>query len=159
MLINSDVDRDARDSFEFVTQNYTLGADMLTRSYDGPTDVLTIYLGRDDLNEIKFLTELAVSNTTTYLTAKPLAIRDMKSLDLVPISTTNALQVNHFTADQTPPTLTHYVLDLNLGNLHLTFLETVNITTLNFTGLFRCDILGLGFFSSLPIVCYAHLCT
>ena len=92
-------------------------------------------MGRDDLNEIKFLTELAISYTTTYLTAESLAIRDMKSLNLVMINTTNALQVDYFTADQTPPTLTRYVLDLDLGLLHLTFHETVNITTLNFTGL------------------------
>lgn len=119
----------------FATQNHTLGADVLTRTYNGPTDVLTIYLGRNDLNAIKFLTELAISNTTTYLTAEPYAIRDMKQFTLVGINATDALQVSHFIADQTPPKLTNYVLDLNLGQLHLTFLETVNISTLNFTGL------------------------
>ena len=122
-------------SSDFATQNYTLGADTLTRTYDGPSDIITIYLGRNDLNSIKFRTELAISNTTTYLTAEPLAIRDMKSLELIRINTTNALPVDLFTEDQTPPTLTRYVLDLNLGQLRLTFLETVNISTLDFTGL------------------------
>ena len=122
-------------SSDFATQNYTLGADVFTRTYDGPTDILTINIGRDDLNAIKFLTELAISNTTTYLTAEPLAIRDMKSLPLVKINATNALQVDTFTADDVPPLLTDYTLDLNLGCLHLTFLETVNISTLNYTGL------------------------
>ena len=122
-------------SSELVTQNYTLGADLLTRTYDGPTDVLTIKLGRDDLNAIKFLIELAISNTTTYLTAERLSIRDMKSLTLVGINTSTALQVSHFTPDEMPPLLRDYVLDLDLGCLHLTFVETVNITTLNFTGL------------------------
>lgn len=122
-------------SSDLATQNYTLGADILTRTYDGPTDVITVYLGRNDLNAVKFLTELAISNATTYLTVEPLAIRDMKNLDLVRINTTYALQVNLFTEDQTPPTLLRYMLDLNLGCLHLTFLETVNISTLNFTGL------------------------
>ena len=120
---------------ELATENYTLGADISTRTYDGPTDILIIKLGREDLNAIKFLSELAISNTTTYLTAEPLSIRDMKSLTLVGINVSNALQVDHFTPDTMPPLLRDYVLDLNLGCLHLTFVETVNITTLDFTGL------------------------
>ena len=117
------------------TQYHTLGADMLTRTFDGPTDVLTIYIGPNDLNRIKFLTKLAVSSFSTYLAAEPLAIRDMKSLELIRINTSDALQVKNFTEDQTPPSLVSYILDLNLGQLQLTFLETVNISTLNFTGI------------------------
>ena len=122
-------------SSEFASQNHTLGADLYTRSYDGPTDVLTIKLGRDDLNAVKFLTDLAVSNTTTYLTAERLSVMDMRSFSLVEINATSALQVDHFTADQMPPVLVDYVLDLNLGCLHLTFLETMNVSTLNYAGL------------------------
>ena len=122
-------------SSEIASQNHTLGADVYTRTYDGPTDILTIKLGRDDLNMIKFLTDLAISNTTTYLTAESLAIMDMRSFSLVAINGSDALQVNEFTPDQMPPLLIDYVLDLNLGSLHFTFLETMNVSTLNYTGL------------------------
>ena len=123
------------ESSQLVSQNHTTGVDVNTRTYDGPTDILTIMLGRDDLNIIKSLTELAVSNITTYLTADSYAIRDMKGLNLVSINASSALQVNHFTPDEIPPLLTNYVLDLNLGCLHLTFVETMNISTLNYSGL------------------------
>ena len=123
------------DSIDNITQNHTLGLDNSTMSVDGPTDVLTIYIFPDDLNRIKFLAQLAVSNDSTYLAASSFTVTDTKGNRLVNISSDSALPVNQFVPDTTPPSLVSYDLDMNLGRIFLTFDETVNIDTLNFTSL------------------------
>jgi len=73
-------------SIENGTQSYTLGMDRSTRTFDGPTDILTVYIAPGDLNRIKFLTGLATSNDTTHLSATSDTIMDMKGIELVPVS-------------------------------------------------------------------------
>ena len=136
-------------SIDNSTQVHTLGMDRSTRTFDDPTDVLTIYLAPGDLNRIKFLTELAVSNDTTHLSATSEAIMDMKGIELVPVSSFRALPVTTFVPDTTSPVLVAYVLDLNLGLVHLTFDETVNIETLNFTRLTFQAVPDLSIFNIL----------
>uniref|UniRef100_A0A1X7T080 Uncharacterized protein n=1 Tax=Amphimedon queenslandica TaxID=400682 RepID=A0A1X7T080_AMPQE len=117
------------------TQQYTLNLDPLTSTLDSPTDTLTINISPDNMNEIKKLTELAVSNFTTYLSLTERVIQDMKGNKLVPVSPTSALSVRRFYPDITPPVLYNFSLDLNQGQVSLTFDETVLVGSFYFTGL------------------------
>ena len=130
------------------TSLHTLGLDARTRSFDGPTDIVTIYLAPDDLNRIKFLYELAISANTTFLAATQQAVVDTKGNPLIPIESNSSLRVFGFEADTTPPALQLFVLDVNLGQISLTFDETVNISTLSFAQLTIQAVQDLSIFES-----------
>ena len=117
------------------TQSYKLRLDHSTRTYDTPTDTLTIRISPDNMNEIKKLIELAVSNSTTYLSLTELVVKDMKGNKLVPVNATSALPVRRFYPDITPPVLFNFSLDLNQGQVSLTFDETVLVESLRFNNL------------------------
>ena len=103
-------------------------------SNDWPEIIVNI--GVDDMNEIKRRTDLATSNVTTLLTLSDLAIDDMNENDVVPILNGNSIQVTNFTPDATNPQLENFSININTGHLRLTFDETVNFSSLNFTSLF-----------------------
>ena len=118
-------------------------------SRDWPEIVINI--GVDDMNEIKRRTDLATSNITTYLTLRPHAILDMNGNEVVPIANDNATQVTNYTEDTTNPQLVEFSLDLNLGSLHLTFNETVNFTSTNFTQLTLLSGRGPNITATVPL--------
>ena len=95
--------------------------------------VIVIDLGTIDLNEIKRLRPLATSNITTFLSLTNQTIVDMNGNPVVPITTSNATMVTRFTADIIPPIMVRFSLDVNVGVLTLTFDETVDYKTTNFT--------------------------
>ena len=118
-------------------QSYRLGdaGDNGTMSFDGPTDVVTVYVSAIDANAIKFRDDLAVSNETLYLAASAMAVRDASGNPLAEVSEFDAQRVRLFTPDQVPPRLVSYAFDLNRGQVRFTFDETVNVGTLVFTSL------------------------
>ena len=114
------------------TENTTLltfnsTANTFSGSPDWP--IITVQIGDNDLNEIKRLTALATSENTTILSFTPYAIEDTSGNMLDPIT----LGVSNYTEDTTPPELDSFVFDLNTGQLHFTFSETVNVSTFNLT--------------------------
>lgn len=131
----SEITLQASDASPFMDQlSFTPGNtsfDTFSVSPDWP--MIEIQIGISDLNEIKRLAQLATSNLTTYVILTTLAIADMNGNLVVPIENGNATQVSSFTADATDPVLEFFSLDLDLGILSLTFDETVNFDTLNFT--------------------------
>ena len=100
-------------------------------SQNHSTHIVDVIISISDLNEIKRLTELAISNDTTYLVALATAVRDMVGNTLVPILSHEGLMVTVFIPDTTPPELESYTLDMNRGLLHFTFDETVNASCLD----------------------------
>ena len=112
----------------------TPGNTSLTTSSVSPNwPVIVIDIGTIDLNEIKRLRPLATSNTTTFLSLTNQTIFDMNGNPVVSITTSNATMVAKFTADIIPPNMVRFSLDVNLGALTLTFDETVDYKTTNFT--------------------------
>ena len=91
---------------------------------------LTIWLGDEDLNQIKFLTQLATMLNDTYLRLTQYAIRDMNGNMVNSIPNGLALPASIYISDSTNASLTRFALDMNTGNLHLTFSETVNTSSL-----------------------------
>ena len=104
--------------------NYTLLAGEVQ-----PADDMELYLYIDiaDLNEIKRLSMLAVDNETTFLSLLPTLVVDTFDNN---VTQNTLLPISEYTRDTTPPELVEFVLDLNEGELSLTFNETVNASSL-----------------------------
>ena len=96
-------------------------------SMDG-TQII-IDLGREDLNEIKLLENLATSVDNTYISYTSTAISDMVGNPVVNSSLTSPLPVSNYTADMIPPMLESFVLDLTNETLVLSFSEAVNASS------------------------------
>ncbi|XP_065887295.1 uncharacterized protein [Dysidea avara] len=103
---------------------------LVTMSSTSDGTVITIALGFDDLNDLKRITELATNESNTFIALTNVTVVDMSGNLLTPVSSTNAEMVNRLIPDRTSPKLVEFVLDVNEGELFLTFDETVNISTL-----------------------------
>lgn len=113
------------------TTQFTFHADSGSGSNSPDWPMIIVDIGAEDLNEIKRLTELATSSNDTFLSLSEFAIQDANMNQVVP----DTLQVTVYTEDTTPPEVSSFVLDLNTGQLHLTFSETINISSLDPTQL------------------------
>ena len=94
-----------------------------------PSNIIQVVLANDDLNELKYRQMLAIDDTSTFLFITPNTIRDMNS-NLVMQST--VLPVGNFTSDMTPPLFLNFTIDMDQGELTLSFDETINSTSLQF---------------------------
>ena len=97
--------------------------------------LLIVYLSRDDLDEVKKLASLATSNGDSYLSITSTAVLDMVGNNVTAISASAARMTNGYTRDVSEPVLLGYDLDIDAGNLTITFSETVNVSTLDVTQL------------------------
>ena len=104
-----------------------------TSSPDGYTIVLD--LSHNDLLRLKSNTGLARSAADTYITVAATLIDDTAGIDVVPITDGNAIQVLNYTADEEPPVLSNYTMNMTSGELYLTFSDTVNLTTFDPTSI------------------------
>ncbi|XP_065888524.1 uncharacterized protein [Dysidea avara] len=109
--------------------SYTLTSSSNSNSADGT--IIEVILGRQDLNQIKLDTDLATSMFNTYISITSAAIRDMFGIPVQNHSDTSSLQAYNFTEDSKNPELEGFTLDLDEGDLILSFSETVNASTLN----------------------------
>ena len=117
---------------EVPVTNFTL-TNGSTNSANGRLVVINITV--DDLNEIKRNEYLFTSNLTSYLTIDSTAIEDMNGNPVVPIPPSTALPVTDYLDDTTPPLFLGFDLDMDSGLITLSFPETVDVSTVLFTGL------------------------
>ena len=118
---------------DFIGLSHTLGLDNSTLSSDVFAHVVTIQLGRLDLNELKKLIDLATSESNTYIAVDTSAVADTKLNPVVAIPTFVPLQVTNYTEDNVRPELEEFDLDMDTSILTLSFSETVNPKTLDLT--------------------------
>ena len=97
--------------------------------------IIDLTILKDDLDELKRLSQLGVSRVSSFLSFGSPLVRDMNANPIVPILITDANQASNYTYDTTSPELVYYHIDMNLGFLFLTFSETVNRSTLDLTQL------------------------
>jgi len=102
--------------------------DSATRSADGL--VLTIVANNDDLNLLKYNTELCVSQSTTYIVIASGAFKDMNNRPVIDIADSNAKMASKFFHDTVSPVLNSFKVDLTAETLTLYFSETVMSSTL-----------------------------
>lgn len=103
-----------------------------TSSSDGPT--LVVDISTDDLNAIKAILDLATSRDNTYLSIDLQTVRDIVGINVVNISSNDALPVSDFQEDTLSPILLAFSLNLTSEILTLTFTETVNASSINLAG-------------------------
>jgi len=122
--------------------NSNIGHKLLNSEVNGSSSsgtdgtVVTIYLGVDDLNEIKRNPNLWTSHDNSYLSFTSDSVRDMNGNKLIPRLPNDPLPVSLFWNDFIEPTLTAFNLDINQGLLTLEFSETVNAGSLNVSSIF-----------------------
>ena len=121
------------DTYRSEGRTFSPSLESYTNSPDGYTVILQ--LSHDDLLRLKSNTGVARSENDTYLTFAAGLIDDTQGLDVVPLTDGKAIRVSVFTPDERPPVLVEYLMDMNLGQLNLSFSDTVNLTTLRTSGL------------------------
>merc|ERR1711871_1167806 len=93
------------------------------------TNVRVVF-SKDDGDELKRLTGLATGTDTTFVALSGSAVADMSGNR---ITSGSVVQASEFTSDATRPTLVAAVLDLSQEVMNLTFSETVNASTFEYT--------------------------
>ena len=135
---------------------YSLSDMSFTSSINGT--VIVVNISTQDLNRIKQLDSIGVSNETTFLSVTESAIVDMSSNRLAPIPNTNAVPVTVFSPDLTNPQLLSFLLDLDREILILSFTETVNVSTFDVTGItLQSDPELTNITSSVSLSSYSNL--
>ena len=103
---------------------YTLTDGHIVTLQDSPSVV--IILTNTDLNELK-ARHIGLTNTTLFITLDNATVTDIVGLTVVRrVNGINALPVDVYTTDYTPPELVNFTLDLTSEVLVLSFNETVN---------------------------------
>ena len=92
--------------------------------------MITLNISHEDMNQIKRLYLLATANFSTYLSITDQLIMDMNDNNVTEIPEEDALPVNIYIPDVTPPQLSYFVLNMTSEKLTLYFSETVNTTSL-----------------------------
>lgn len=104
-----------------------------TNSPDGRQVRIDIHV--DDLNEIKRLDQLLISQDSSFLSFPPGLITDMAGLPVIAIQPSLAQMAAVFENDTTRPRIRQFHLDMDDGILHLTFPETMDASSVNFSAI------------------------
>ena len=96
---------------------------------------ITIILSLNDLNAIKRFTNLGTDHRNSFLSFSAALISDTSGNPVVPIPSSLAVLVDSFIPDMTPPFAVSFSINITSGILSMTFSETVNISSFNFSGL------------------------
>ena len=110
---------------------YTFSSMSYSNSSNGP--IVHIMPSLYDLNQIKMIPQLAISQLTTYVSLTNSTVLDMNNNPVVAIIPQEATEVQNHTGDRTPPVLESFSLDMDDGFLTLNFSETVLGSNLNRT--------------------------
>ena len=95
--------------------------------------VVTIHLLQTDLNALKATPNLAVMGSNTFIVINDTAFRDLIGNYITAIGNGQALAASVYIRDTTVPILETFDLDLNVGELILTFDEPVILSSINIT--------------------------
>uniref|UniRef100_A0A1X7SNL2 Uncharacterized protein n=1 Tax=Amphimedon queenslandica TaxID=400682 RepID=A0A1X7SNL2_AMPQE len=96
---------------------------------------ITVSFSDQDFFGIKKLSALARNVSTSWLTMQAFAIDDVDGIDVIAVTDGKALQARAYVTDDTPPSLTSFSLDLDEGQLRLTFNDFIDETSLLITSL------------------------
>ena len=96
---------------------------------------IEVNLTINDLNELKAILQLATNSSNTYLSLDEGSVSDISGNPVLSIDISDPLPVSDIVPDTTNPSLVSYTLDMDNGELNLTFTETVLHYTLRSTAL------------------------
>ena len=121
------------DIASFSSTNYSLtGGEIQYFSNSSGFLELTVSLTRNDVRELKISQQIATSRYDTFLTLSGDTIKDTSFSPNTPI---DFQRVSLFILDTTPSEVEAFSLDLNIGILHLTFNDVMDISSFNPNGL------------------------
>ena len=120
-------------SAQNATRNITLSAGIINS--ERYVNMINITLPRTDLNAIKFFTDFAVDEHTTYLSATRATIRDSNQNEIDEVTESEARPVGTFIPDSKAPVLFFFNFDLDTGQIEITFDETINALSFDPTGI------------------------
>ena len=92
---------------------------------------LEVMINVEDLNAVKALLDLATSAANTFLSVTSNITTDYVFNEAEPIASSNAVPVSSLIPDITPPTLISFSLDMDAGELMLTYNEPINASSFN----------------------------
>ena len=116
-----------------VNETFTFSSDSATLSANGT--ILIIEIGDNDFNDITRLDELAVSNSTTFLSITSDAVKDMSLRNVTAVPQSSPVPVRMYTPDRESPTLDGFSIDFTSEILTLTFSETVNVSSIEISAI------------------------
>ena len=96
---------------------------------------MSIELTIDQSHSLAIQPALGTTENSTFITIASGSVQDFFGNSVPTIPGTDAFQAAEVVADETGPVLTGFTLDVNIGQLNLTFSETINATTFDATGL------------------------
>jgi len=114
----------------------------ITDKYNDAT-FMTICLDNTDFNEAKKNLQLYTARSNTYLSVLGNGIRDTAGNPIVELAANQALRASYFIPDTTPPRLMTSTLNMNTGNLILSFDETVKADTLAVSRIYLSELSSL----------------
>ena len=120
------------DSTDTPGESHTLSESSRAVLIHGP--VINVTLSVYDLNEIKKLTNMGTSPTNTYLSLTSSAIEDRSEVSVEARYGNTSLQAVDVIRDSHRPVLNEFLFDLDEGQIHLTFSETVDASGIDVTG-------------------------
>ena len=86
---------------------------------------ISVQLLNTDVDALKLFQGLADTERDTFISVRAGGIRDTSMNPTLGISINASLPVTTLIKDQTPPTLSSFVLDMNAGEINITFSELV----------------------------------
>ena len=110
-------------------ESYTLTNSTVTVNVDGTVTLVT--LSQHDLNAIKALPNLGISENTTYITFTSGLLRDIAGNAVRAVDNTTTVAAVGFTRDSTPPSLDAFQLNVNDSTVTFFFSETINASSFN----------------------------
>ncbi len=115
----------------FSPQRLLIGGDILS----GDSHIITFMLTFDDANFIKNETTLATTVNNTFILLDESTLLDMNMNAIETILAADAVAVDVFSPDMQSPELVSYDFDLDAGEITLYFTETVDVSSLDVTGI------------------------
>ena len=97
--------------------------------------IVQFQLSDRDLNELKKIPNLVTERDNTYLVLGPGSVLDTSRNPAEQVLNGSALRAFAFTMDETSPQLLNFSVDLDFDLVSLTFSETINVETVNFSAL------------------------
>ena len=88
---------------------------------------LEVQLSNTDLNSVKQMLELATSIDNIYISLDSTSFADFGGNGVNPVSGMQALNATEFGGDLIPPFVSRFTLDLNVGQITISFSEVVDI--------------------------------
>lgn len=111
------------------TNSITLTSSTTVVNVNDDGYVLRVTISASDLFNIKSQSGLARTVDNAYMTVAAHGVDDVYGVDVLAVTNGNGIRATRLIADTSQPQLVEFSLDMNTGTVHLSFSDTVNLTS------------------------------